>query len=42
MWIYVCVFPHHVDQLCQRHLDVNSDLLAVVDSWSDQLVVALR
>lgn len=35
------VRPHHVDQLGQRHLDVDGDLLAVVDGRSDQLVVAL-
>ena len=33
--------PYHIDELGQRHLNVNGDLLAVVNSWSDQFVVAL-
>lgn len=32
---------HYADELRQRHLYGDGDLLALVDRWSDQLVVAL-
>lgn len=33
---------YHTDELRQRHLYGDGDLLALIDCWSDQLVVALR
>ena len=35
------VNTHHADELRQRHLDGDGDLLALVDGRSDQFVVAL-
>lgn len=33
---------YYTDELRQRHLNGNGDLLALVDGWSDQFVVTLR
>lgn len=43
--MYLCVYvryndTHHADELRQRHLNRDGDLLALIDSWSDQFVVA--
>lgn len=34
-------YTHHTDELRQRHLNGDGDLLALINSWSDQFVVAL-
>ena len=37
----VCV-THYADELGQGHLDADGDLLALVDGWPYELVVALN
>ena len=41
VYVRVCVCTHHTDELGQRHLDGDGDLLALIDRRSDQLVVSL-
>lgn len=42
MCIFVCKYTYDTDELRQRHLYGDGDLLAFIDSRSDQFVVALR